>query len=316
MDSPRYLLVSICCLVGGLSVALTLGSVKLLSKHPGSNFRGEPFPSGYRYAPGQISFMCKDPSTPEGMIFRASLLVGAICLLVSNYTWTMKNVYFSTWKAQTVAKSEALLDGGQLTRKFCGLKCSAEAFLFWRHVFPAVSMMLVVLVHLPFDQPDHESNLGNQMQNGVHSISAVGLFLGYPLFELMSLLYGNFENELNKCEKKLRLSFAILSLVCMVGFMIPYNMVSNADGLKQYGFCCNDQWRVPTINDAVIARQNGRFGTMVDDYNHNETGVKMLFDTASGPVRFCKWLAFIFEVVDGAALGGSLLTIWWFCPRS
>mmetsp|Transcript_88203 Transcript_88203/g.274136 ORF Transcript_88203/g.274136 Transcript_88203/m.274136 type:complete len:330 (-) Transcript_88203:101-1090(-) len=314
--SVDYLAAAAALLFIGVLLPLALAAYKTMREGPRTNFRGEPFPSGYRYAPNQISYMCKDPSTPEGICFRAYLVTGAVCLLLSNYTFELRNVRVARWKGRRQSQdgdggTASLLAANQAAGGLSEEK-SLRKFLVARHLVLPLCMLMVALIHLPYDQPDQESTLGNSAQNAAHSIPAAAMFLGYALFEWYSLHYGIFEPPLPECERLVRLSFARASLACFAAFGVFYNMVVQAEPL---GLCCEDVWRVPSLEDAAAAKSNGHLGSMVADYAHNETGVKLLFDTASGPVRLFKLAALGLEVLDFVCLGGSLLTIWLFAKH-
>jgi len=136
------------------------------------------------------------------------------------------------------------------------------------------------------------------------------MFFSYPVLEIWILSGGGL--KLHARERKLRWALAVGSLMCLVAFLTPYVLSMHADDLD---LCCSDEWRIPTLDDARKAKANGKLGTMVSDWQHNETATKQLVDTASGFVRSLKIAALVFEVLDGLCIGASLFVVWYYCPE-
>lgn len=274
----------------GGAVATVLGIVAAV-RAPLLNFRGEPFSSSYGYVPNQISFMVKDPTTPQGVIFQAFFIVGGLTMLFSWYPWVLSNV--------------RLLE---TSRPQC---CSRCTFLTLRSFLPAVGLIILAAVHLPLDDPDDEATAGAQLQDFVHSTFAVVFFAGYLIFEMWALYYGSFASPLCVKERRMRKALAWGSVLSFVCFSLVYSSASNADAL---GICCKDVWAVPTFDDVAAARHAGHDGLAVEAEISNEKGVKMLLDTASSVVRQLKFLCLVFEVSGFMSIIGSLAAIVYFSP--
>lgn len=265
----------------GFLVAASLG-MWLTYQDRGLNLEGHPFPSGEAYWPSSVSEMVNDPTNPSGKCWMCFEVLAALSIWLSSYPWELRNVYV----------------GGHL--KFFGIP-----FLHWRAFVPPVGLLMVVLIPL-----STRDDFANSLATTIHLIGAVMMLGGHGLFEVYTLARAEFV-RIGRRERQLRWIWCVCCLVAGLGFAICGQILEHSKGR----LCCDDVWRIPTDNDIGSARANGHPGLALRDAMAQESGVALLFDTASGTIMFLKYLRYWCEVAAGFSMIFGLITIWYFCPE-
>jgi len=244
------------------------------------NLHGEPFPSGESYWPQSVSEMVQDPRTPTGKVWMCFQVIAAISIWLSWYPWELRNVYV----------------GGEVKLLWC------VPFLHLRTFVPPVGMLMVVFVPLSL-----QSDFGNTFATAIHLIGAGVMLGGYGLCEAYTLAFA----EYVKIQAKERIIRTILCVCCLLnglGFLVFGHLPTGH-------LCCGDVWRVPTEEDAKLARTNGYPGIAVMNELAMAQNVARLYDTASGTLLVFKYLTYWCEVGAGFSMIASMIAIWLFAPE-
>eukprot|EP00929_Paragymnodinium_shiwhaense_P118669 TRINITY_DN90581_c0_g1_i1.p1 TRINITY_DN90581_c0_g1~~TRINITY_DN90581_c0_g1_i1.p1 ORF type:complete len:356 (+),score=67.63 TRINITY_DN90581_c0_g1_i1:71-1138(+) len=248
------------------------------------NYLGEPMPSGRNFWPPSVSMMVRDPASPSGKCFFAFQTVAAICIMMSWYPWQLRNVYVGT---------RATMFGVNL--------------LNLRTLLPPIGMMLVTHIQVI---PPAQRGFRDQVAVGLHSLGAIMMIGGFGLFELHSLLSGKVHTRGH--ERVIRYVLVIIGLMCAVCFFILSIAVDNS---KHLSICCDDIWRVPTLEEIETATKSGHPGAAVRSMLAHEMNRPQLYNTASGAMLHLKEATYWFEVLSGLLMICSHLTIWYYCPE-
>merc|ERR1712048_505588 len=194
---------------------------------------------------------------------------------------------------------------GELRNVYVGghVKVFGVPFLHLRTFMPPIGMLMVVLIPLSI-----ESNFGDKFATAIHYLGAVLLLGSYGCFELYTLACAEFVHIQSK-ERIIRWFFCVSCLLCGLGFWIFGQSQTFTHR------CCGDSWRIPTQEDAAIAKANGHLGTSIEDMVAAENHKNMLYDSASGAILTLKYLTYWCEVGAGFSMIGSLITIWYFAPE-
>lgn len=316
LQSVTFLLVGASSGIIGFAFAGFLGIYKY--KHDsvlaGTNYRGDPFASSRNFHPATVSEMVRDPASPEGKVFFAFCMLGAICILVSAYPWCLRNVFIGH-------------DHSRLIRPLCGRAGERPiwvSLVSLRQFLPPVGLMMVVCIEVT----SGPRTFCEAVAAGVHTLGAVMMFLTYIAFEFHALWWSP---VLKVCgaERVLRKWLAIAALVFSVGFQLcgvissmcvkscnsgPVGKCSCTNDAP-YGKLCVDQWRVPTLDDVEYSNATHHYGAWVLEVQAYAQRQELLLNTATGWFLTLKEANYWMEVFAGLSLLTSHLVIWYFCPE-
>jgi len=282
---------SVCGLAGFLTSAI-IGIHKFCFTNLKENYLGQPFASGNNYRPLTVSEMVHDVSSPEGKAFYAFCLMGAICILVSWYSFELRNVYVGD------------------TVGFLGCLCSWPTV---RHYLPPLGMLLVACIPVV---PPVNRLFGDTIVILMHTLGAVFMIGGYCVAEIHCLFCSDNDSpdegvHFKPMEKLVRTIFIALSLLCGLIFE-----VCGIIAAKSATWTCADVWRVPTLAEVIsLAGNPSTIYLATEASEAMRLNHKMLYNTASKGCLTVKALEFWFEVFAGFFMICNMLAIWYFCPE-
>jgi len=282
---------SICGLAGFITSAV-IGVHKLCFTALKQNYLGEPFASGNNYRPLTVSEMVHDTNSPEGKAFYAFCLMGAICILVSWYSFELRNVYVGDHKG------------------ICGCLCSWPTL---RHYLPPLGMLLVACIPVV---PPVNRLFGDTLVITMHTLGAVLMIGGYCITEIHCLFFSTNDSpdegvHFKPGEKIVRAVLIFLSLFSGVVFQVCGILAS-----KSVKWTCADIWREPTLIEVTSLMANpNTIHLAVEASKAMKLEHKMLYNTASKGCLVVKELEFWFEVLAGFFMILNMLAIWYYCPE-
>jgi len=291
-QAASLLLVGALCGLAGIIIAAVLGlhRVYMSKVH---NLNGNELPSGQLYFPACISEMVYDPDSPSGKAFLAFMVIAAICLLSSWYPYRLCNVFVGP------------------TARPTDICCHFRLFPTWndlREFVPPIGLLLVALIQ---STPEGLMGFRENIAEQIHANGAMAMIGGHCIFEFHALTFGE-HVHFKKCERFIRWTLSILSLVFGVSFAVACQLFSRSADL---GICCKDVWLLPNHTNWQLARGNNHYGVAVEDQHRHEILKKMLYDSASGWALVFKYMEFWCEVLSVLFFVAGLLAIWWFCPE-
>lgn len=304
IQSVSFLFAGACLGICGFVLPGLLGiwKYKFGTLTDGRNFRGDGFPSGHNYHPLTVSEMVHDIESSEGKVFFACCMSGAICILISAYPLSLRNVYIG--------------DELGFRIRWCG-KPLRVSLIQMRQFLPPLGMMLVCCITVTMGPRDFAATCAA----GLHTVGAVMMIGGYIFFEIHALWF----SPLVRCwprERRMRKALIILCTICGVGFEVCGSLSSlllksggSCDGSPHPNSLCTDQWRVPSIEDIEYAKAQNHSGSVIRMSLAYEDGTALLYNTASDGYLYLKMTNFWFEVLAGLSMIASHLIIWYFCPE-
>eukprot|EP00443_Scrippsiella_acuminata_P022641 CAMPEP_0115266066 /NCGR_PEP_ID=MMETSP0270-20121206/51273_1 /TAXON_ID=71861 /ORGANISM="Scrippsiella trochoidea, Strain CCMP3099" /LENGTH=438 /DNA_ID=CAMNT_0002682145 /DNA_START=85 /DNA_END=1401 /DNA_ORIENTATION=+ len=248
------------------------------------NFQGLPFPSGNPYWPGSVSEMVNNPLTPHGKVWFAFETIAALAIWNSWYPWELRNVYV----------------GGGVKLLGCCLP-----FLHARTMVPPIGLLMLVMI--PIGSPG-QIDFTTDVASWIHLIGAVLMIGGHGLFEFYTLSRSGVVH-IQPRERILRWIFCLGCIGCGVLFLVWGNVAGSPH------ICCADVRRVPTDADIALARSSGHTGLAAQAEMAQDSGERLLYDSASGLYLTFKFLAYWCEVSAGLFMIAGLFTIWYYCPE-
>lgn len=275
----------------GFLVSTIVGMHDYFINPLGTNYLGQPFPSGHNYKPQTVSEMVHDNSKPEGKAFFAFCLIGAVCILQSWYPWALRNVYEGDDPVVCIT---------------CG-----PAWANFRQFLPPMGMLLVACI--PVTPPVNRS-FGDKAVITCHTLGAVLMIGGYCLSEIHCLIWGGKADGFmvfKKGEKFWRAILITIALSCGVTFQVC-GVLAN----KAVTWPCADVWLVPTEVDLLFVLKNN---TLMEEALEISEAIHknqmLLYNTAYGMCVWVKAGEFWFEVLAGVFMIFSLLCVWYYCPE-
>lgn len=257
--------------------------------HVGTNFLGKAFASGNNYRPNTVSEMVSDFGSPEGRLFFAFTVVGAIFVLMSWYPWHLQNVYLG----------------------------SSANWLNFRSICGPTGMMLVACI--PVARPVDRS-LADKVSVSVHSLGAALAIAGYSACEFSALFSSRRAVALMRGrERCLRIFFCIVALLCGAIFQLAAILTPRPElDHREADDTCSDVWVRPTQRDLDFVNRHAssiRLSLAVPISDAIAKHRRLLYDTASGYCLLGKCLEYWFEVFSGLSMLASHFTIWYYCPE-
>jgi len=306
MRATSLLFVGSLCGLLGFSFAGFLGYWRQFTEVPRTNFRNETMQ--HFYFPATVSEMVDDPTSAEGKVFFAFVVTGAICMLTSWYSWSLRNVYIG---------DDTIVFKGWLGVDRSG-RPRGVALMMLRQFLPPVGMMMVACIRAP---PQANRTFTDIVSCCIHTLGAVMAIGGYAFIELYTLVWDKnvvFDTKIHnarmRCPERLVRGILIgLCLFSILGFQ-TCGVILNK-GEKMFDICCNDVWATPTEADNALLKEKGLYGQVVINeiaqFNHK----KMLVQTASGAFLGAKLGSYWFEVFSGLFMLASHMAIWFYCPE-
>lgn len=315
-QSARYVLVGA---VAGLCAFIFAGGQLatgiLRYKTVDLNFMGDVSPSGKGYHPSTVSDMVVDVfGSAEGKCFFAFSMIGAICILMSEYPWLLSNVYI----------------GDDVK-----VPCIGVPVLSCRHFLPPLGMMIVCC--MPVVRGNR--NVSEKIAAMLHTMGAVMMIGGYITFEVHSLWFSSLlRGKISRRELWLRKLLILACLICACGFQFCGALasyvqsgcvtfmaeVSEQTQCAPGCFCtnstswletCTDVWCKPTMQNISDSFNARHFGAAVSMSMADENGKQMLVNTARGWFLNLKQINYWFEVWAGLLMICSHLVIYYFCAE-
>jgi len=282
---------------------LGIWKYKFGTLHDGRNFLGDRFPSGHNYHPLTVSEMVHDFQSAEGKVFFACCFSGALCILVSAYPFSLRNVYIGDQLGFIVP--------------FCG-KSTSVSVLHLRQFFPPIGMMLVCCITVTTGPRDFAARCAAT----VHTVGACMMIAGYIFFEIHALWF----SPLVRCwprERRMRKALIIICGICAIGFevcgalstLLSKHGVSCDSSQSSAHSLCTDKWRIPTLEDIDYGIRKQHNGSVIRMKIAHEDQQSLLYNTARDGFLYLKMANFWFEVFAGLSMIGSHLIIWYFCPE-
>lgn len=268
----------------GFLFAGFLGIWGIVKGHLENNYMGEPLKSGINYYPQTVSEMVYDPASPAGKCFFAFCMIGAICIMISNYPFHLRNAY--------VGDDEI----------YCGV-----SVMTYRAMMPPIGMMLVACITTT---PAAKADFRDKVCVMIHTFGAVIMIGGHALFELHNLRSKRAHTK--KTERKVRWACLISCVVAMLGFEIFGGL---AGFLPKHGVCCADVFKVPNMTDLKVAFQAGHPGISIQDAMSLDGKHGELVNSASGVILHIKIAEYWCEVFAGLFMIAGHLAIWYYSPE-
>jgi len=250
------------------------------------NYLGKPYESGHNYFPQTVSEMVHDPKSPSGKCFFAFCMIGAICIMISNYPYHLRNTYVGD--------------------DYCVFGVS---LLSYRAFLPPIGMMLVACIRAT---PAPQASFADKITVLIHTFGAVIMIGGHAVFELHNIHFSTKADIKTLTEKLWRWAFLIGSVGSMIGFEICGFL---AGQLPKHGVCCNDVWVIPTLHDIQQSFNVSHPGIAVLDSYMHEKDKAVLVNTASGAILGVKLAEYWTEVFAGIFMILGHLTIWFYAPE-
>jgi len=268
----------------GFGFAGFLGLWGIFNGHLQNNYVGEPLQSGINYYPQTVSEMVYDPASPAGKCFFAFCMIGAICIMISNYPFHLRNAY--------VGDDDVYF---------------GVSVLSYRAMMPPIGMMLVACITTT---PAAKADFRDKVCVMIHTFGAVIMIGGHALFELHNLRSPKAHTR--KRERTVRYICLISCVVAMLGFEICGGL---AGFLPKKGVCCADVWRAPNITDIRAAYHAGHPGIAIQDALGYEGNKGELVNSASGVILVIKILEYWCEVFAGLFMIAGHIAIWYYSPE-
>jgi hypothetical protein len=260
------------------------------------NYLDQRFQSGHNYFPSTVSEMVHDPTSPEGKIFFAFCMVGGVLILLSEYTYKLRNVWI----------------GDDARLPYFNIP-----FIVFRYIMPPLGMMIVCGVTVTLGVRDFPEKIGAT----IHTLGAVMAIGGYILFEIHALWISKIV-ILNDRERFLRRVIIILCAIFALtfevcGVIIGRQQACAFESLAQTPRPCPlyDHWVVPSQKDLDYLESHKRWGALAAAEQAKTDGTSMLYDTASGWVLVTKMINFSGETLAGIFMLVSHVTIWYYADE-
>jgi len=267
-------------ITGTLTFILSLVGVSGITTSTNLNvcFHGQLCPSGRDYQPDTLSEAVSHGKDPAGKLFNSFALISAILMLISKYSWELRNVFTGGSSYRTVASLRSVVP------------------------FVGIIMVLGIRVTPSFERVELQDRIAVMF----HIIGALMFVVGYTCLEIIAIV--RLWAKLHPVERKLRLATMICSCISCMLFGCAGCLLSNTSVL---GMCCKDVYV-----DAVQAYTNISGSKTVKwlqvDVIRRTYGRMVLMDTASGTVLGAKQVSFWFEWLACVCINANGYVIWYF----
>lgn len=244
------------------------------------------YESGMGYWPETVSESVSDSNSAEGKIFFTFSLIAGICLLVSFYPYSLRNVY----------TGPAKLPGG---------------FMYWatfRQYVPVLGLFTLIGVSVYPTQIAKETN-GGMICLCIHLTGAAMMFVGYMMseYKCMEMFGMKLSLEIEDSFLSIQGTERCLRQVFGFGMLLFYCLFCVFEVLMVvWNPCCADKW---------LSAGQPYNRTIEGVITHHVTEEATPIDTATGTFFWFKVGAYTGECVAGVFLILSHLTIWYYCEE-
>eukprot|EP00931_Biecheleriopsis_adriatica_P087266 TRINITY_DN61762_c0_g1_i1.p1 TRINITY_DN61762_c0_g1~~TRINITY_DN61762_c0_g1_i1.p1 ORF type:complete len:368 (-),score=51.64 TRINITY_DN61762_c0_g1_i1:51-1106(-) len=262
------------------------------------NMYGEPFPSGWPYVPTSVSATINNPETAPGRIFQASVLTGAIMIMISNYPMFLSNVYFGP----------SSLHGYPIIN-------SLRAY--------AIPAGIILVALCPVADVNMMTTGMSVAMYGFHMVGALGAIIVFCVCEFHDL--GDASIKFVGYEKGVR-TFLVWGVVVFTVIFVIGEALGTLP-TSWTGICCFDTYlevnetaiEAAAKNKAYIQKAEDeklmQLYTLSDEVSPNSALYKGLYDTAHGFGLAVRVMGVWAEEGIFFCMLWSYVAVWYFCPE-